>query len=342
MKQDMVELDGSIGGGQVLRSALSLSMLTGRTLQIENIRARRSRPGLLRQHLTAVLAAAQVCGASVSGAELGSQRLRFEPGIVRGGDYRFAIGTAGSCTLVLQTLLPALLQASEPSRVTISGGTHNPMAPPSDFIERAWLPQLRRMGAGVELNLLRHGFVPAGGGELEVHIKPSMLKPLHLADRGRLLESRAIALIAGLARQVAERELLHAGTSLDIGPEARHCVVLADERGPGNVLMLEFACEQVTELFSVFGQSRVRAEVVAQGGVDQARYWLGSPAAVGEHLADQLLLPMAIAGAGSFTTPSMTEHLQSNISVIERFLPVRFDCQLQAENLLRVECKSIV
>lgn len=341
MKQDMVELDGSIGGGQVLRSALSLSMLTGRTLQIENIRARRSRPGLLRQHLTAVLAAAQVCGASVSGAELGSQRLRFEPGIVRGGDYRFAIGTAGSCTLVLQTLLPALLQASEPSRVTISGGTHNPLAPPSDFIERAWLPLLRRMGADVELNLLRHGFVPAGGGELEVHIKPSMLKPLHLADRGRLLESRAIALIAGLARQVAERELLHAGTSLDIASEARHCVVLADERGPGNVLMLEFACEQLTELFCAFGQSRMRAEVVAQDAVEQARHWLGSPAAVGEHLADQLLLPMAIAGAGSFTTPSMTEHLQSNISVIERFLAVRFDCQLQAENLLRVECQSL-
>ncbi|UXZ94187.1 RNA 3'-terminal phosphate cyclase [Pseudomonas phytophila] len=341
MKQDMIELDGSIGGGQVLRSALSLSMLTGRTLQIENIRARRSRPGLLRQHLTAVLAAAQVCGASVSGAELGSQRLRFEPGVVHGGDYRFAIGTAGSCTLVLQTLLPALLQASEPSRVTISGGTHNPLAPPSDFIERAWLPQLRRMGADVELNLLRHGFVPAGGGELEVHIKPSMLKPLHLADRGRLLESRAIALIAGLARQVAERELLHAGTSLDIASEARHCVVLADERGPGNVLMLEFACEQVTELFSAFGQSRLRAEVVAQGAVEQARHWLGSPAAVGEHLADQLLLPMAIAGAGSFTTPSMTEHLQSNISVIERFLPVRFGCQQQAENLLRVECHSL-
>lgn len=342
MKQDMVELDGSIGGGQVLRSALSLSMLTGRTLQIENIRARRSRPGLLRQHLTAVLAAAQVCGANVSGAELGSQRLRFEPGVVRGGDYRFVIGTAGSCTLVLQTLLPALLLASEPSRVTICGGTHNPLAPPSDFIERAWLPQLQRMGADIELRLLRHGFVPAGGGELEALVQPSTLMPLHLADRGILLEARAIALIAGLDRQVAERELLHAGQSLDIAAQARHCVMLAEDCGPGNVLMLEFACEQVTELFSAFGQSRMRAEVVAQRAVELARQWLGSPAAVGEHLADQLLLPMAMAGGGSFTTPSMTEHLQSNIAVIERFLPVRIDCQQQAENLLRVQCQSIV
>lgn len=342
MKQDRVELDGSIGGGQVLRSALSLSMLTGRTLQIENIRARRSRPGLLRQHLTAVLAAAHVCGATVSGAELGSQRLRFEPGVVRGGDYRFAIGTAGSCTLVLQTLLPALLLASEPSKVTISGGTHNPLAPPSDFIERAWLPQLRHMGADVELKLLRHGFVPAGGGELEARIQPSTLVSLDLTDRGALLEARVIALIAGLDRQVAERELLHAGQSLDIASEAQHCVVLADDCGPGNVLLLEFVCEQVTELFSAFGQSRMRAEVVAQNAVEQARHWLSSPAAVGEHLADQLLLPMAIAGAGSFTTPSMTEHLQSNIAVIERFLPVRFDCQLQAEKLLRVRCRSLV
>lgn len=133
MKQDVIELDGAIGGGQVLRSGLSLSMVTGQTLQIKNIRAKRSRPGLMRQHLTAVLAAAEVCGAKVQGAELGSQSLLFEPGPIQGGEYRFAIGTAGSCTLVLQTLLPALLRAPTASHVTISGGTHNPLAPPVDF-----------------------------------------------------------------------------------------------------------------------------------------------------------------------------------------------------------------
>lgn len=341
MKQDVIELDGAMGGGQVLRSALSLSMLTGRTFQIENIRARRSRPGLLRQHLTAVLAAAQICGASVSGAELGSRCLRFEPGLVRGGDYSFAIGTAGSCTLVLQTLLPALLQASEPSRMTISGGTHNPLAPPVDFIERAWLPQLRRMGARIELKLLRHGFAPAGGGEIQICIQPSALMPLHVVDRGALLDTRAIALIAGLDRHVAERELLHAGATLEIASGAQHCVVLADDRGPGNVLLLEFACENVTELFSAFGQSRMPAEAVAQSAVEQARIWLKSSAAVAAHLADQLLLPMAIAGAGSFTTQCMTDHLHSNIAVIERFLPVRIHCQQQAENRLLVECHAI-
>ena len=133
MKQDVIELDGAIGGGQVLRSGVSLSMVTGRTLLIRNIRAKRSRPGLMRQHLTAVLAAAEVCSARVEGAELGSQTLLFAPGPIQGGDYRFVIGTAGSCTLVLQTLLPALLRATAASRVTICGGTHNPLAPPVDF-----------------------------------------------------------------------------------------------------------------------------------------------------------------------------------------------------------------
>lgn len=198
MKQDVIELDGAIGGGQVLRSGVSLSMVTGRTLLIRNIRARRSRPGLMRQHLTAVLAAAQVCGARVEGAELGSQTLRFAPGPIQGGDYRFAIGTAGSCTLVLQALLPALLRAPGASRVTLCGGTHNPLAPPVDFLQRAWLPLLRRMGARVELTLLRHGFVPAGGGELQAFIQPGELAPLHLMQCGTLLQARATTLSAGL------------------------------------------------------------------------------------------------------------------------------------------------
>ena len=138
MNKDMLELDGAIGGGQVLRTALSLSMITGTPFRITNIRAKRSRPGLLRQHLTAVLAAAEISGADTEGAEMHATSLVFRPGTIRGGDYRFAIGSAGSCTLVLQTILPALLQAAEPSRVQISGGTHNPAAPPFDFLERAW------------------------------------------------------------------------------------------------------------------------------------------------------------------------------------------------------------
>ncbi|WP_119736101.1 RNA 3'-terminal phosphate cyclase [Pseudomonas sp. Larv2_ips] len=341
MKQDVIELDGAIGGGQVLRSGLSLAMVTGLTLRIKNIRARRSRPGLMRQHLTAVLAAAHVCGATVQGAELGSQNLLFEPGPIQGGEYRFAIGTAGSCTLVLQTLLPALLRAPTTSRVTISGGTHNPLAPPVDFLQRAWLPLLRRMGARVELNLIRYGFVPAGGGEVEAFIQPSDLQALQLMQCGKLLEKRAIVLNAGLADQVSEREFKRVRQRLGFTQAQLFPIDIDPQQGPGNVLMLEYVHAQVTEVFSAFGMTTVRAEAVADEAINQAMEWQGTDTAVGEHLADQLLLPMALAGGGRFTTPHMSEHLHSNTTVIQRFLPVVIESRVREEGGLLVECRRV-
>lgn len=340
MKQDVIELDGAIGGGQILRSGLSLSMVTGLTLHIKNIRAKRSRPGLMRQHLTAVLAAAEVCGARVEGAELGAQTLRFEPGPICGGEYRFSIGTAGSCTLVLQTVLPALLRAPTASRVTICGGTHNPLAPPVDFLQRAWLPLLRRMGARVELSLNRYGFVPAGGGELEAFIQPCELVPLQLMQRGKLLEARAIALNAGLPTQVSEREFKRVRQRLSFNHTQLFPVEIDPRQGPGNVLMLEYVHEHVTEVFSAFGMAKVRAETVADQAIDQAVEWRGTNTAVGEHLADQLLLPMALAGGGSFTTPHMSDHLHSNMRVIQRFLPVFIESHVLEEGGLKVECRA--
>ena len=340
MKQDVIELDGAIGGGQVLRSALSLSMVTGQAFRIERIRARRSRPGLLRQHLTAVMAAAQVCGAKIQGAELGSQTLSFEPGPIRGGDYRFAIGTAGSSTLVLQTLLPALLLAPQASRVRISGGTHNPLAPPTDFLCRSWLPLLRRMGAEVELTLLRHGFVPAGGGEIDVRVQPSKLSALHLCERGLPLSQQAFALTARLAPSVGFRELERVAQRLNMASAELNAVIVDPACGPGNVLLLEYAFEHVTEVFSAFGQASLRSEKVADAAIDQATDWLHSGAAVAEHLADQLLLPMVLAGGGSFTTPKMTEHLHSNISVIKRFVPIHIQCQEEGADRLKVEVRA--
>ncbi|GAB7533384.1 RNA 3'-terminal phosphate cyclase [Pseudomonas sp. 3A(2025)] len=338
---DVIELDGSIGGGQVLRSALSLSMVTGQALQITNIRASRSRPGLLRQHLTCVLAAAELCGATVEGAQMHSQCISFKPGPIRGGDYRFSIGTAGSCSLVLQTLLPSLLHAPEPSRVSVSGGTHNPLAPPADFLQRVFLPPLQRMGARVELQLLRHGFVPAGGGELLALVEPSALQPLHLCERGARLSRRATAVLAGVPGHVAERELSRIAKRLNLQPEELHWQVLDPECGPGNALMLEVVCEHLSELFIAFGHSGLRAERVADYLADAARPWLASTAAVAEHLADQLLLPMALAGAGSFTTTHVSEHLQSNISVIERFLPVSIECRQQEERVWKVSVSGV-
>lgn len=340
MQQDVIELDGAIGGGQVLRSGLSLSMVTGRTLSIKNIRARRSRPGLMRQHLTAVLAAAQVCGAKVHGAQLGSQALVFAPGSIQGGDYRFAIGTAGSCTLVLQTVLPALLRAPMASRVTICGGTHNPLAPPVDFLQRAWLPLLRGMGARIELNLNRYGFVPAGGGELEAFIQPGVLSPLQLVQRGNLLESRAITLNAGLPAQVGERQFKRVRQRLAF--DAAQCLPVEIDplQGPGNVLMLEYVHAHVTEVFSAFGLANLRAETVADQAIDQAMAWQATDTAVGEHLADQLLLPMALAGGGCFTTSHMSDHLRSNMRVIQRFLPVVIDSHVREEGGLLIECRA--
>src|SRR5688572_7099138 len=164
----MIRIDGSVGegGGQILRTALSLSLATGTPFQIENIRAGRKNAGLLRQHLTAVLAAAEIGSAETAGASLGSTALTFTPKSVRGGEFRFAVGTAGSATLVFQTILPALLLAGTPSRVEIEGGTHNMAAPPFDFLKRTFLPVLRRMGANISLELKRYGFYPAGGGRL--------------------------------------------------------------------------------------------------------------------------------------------------------------------------------
>ncbi len=340
MNKEFLELNGAIGGGQVLRSALSLSMVSGRPFRIVNIRAQRSRPGLLRQHLTAVLAAAEICGAEVEGAQLGSMALSFKPGAIKAGDYSFSIGTAGSCTLVLQTLLPALLRASDNSRLLISGGTHNPAAPPSDFLQHAWLPLLRRMGAQLELTLLRHGFAPAGGGQLELHVQPGQLQPLHLEERGAVLDQQARCLLAGVPGHVGARELERLAKRLKLPEEALHFVHLPQEHGPGNTLLLEVRCEQLSEVFAAFGQPRVRAEKVADQVTEQARDWLGSGTAVAEHLADQLLLPMALAGGGSFTTPRRTAHLDSNIQVIEAFMPIRIHCEPLGPQCLRVSVQA--
>lgn len=189
----VISIDGSHGegGGQILRTALSLSAVTGKPFAIENIRARRSKPGLMRQHLTAVKAAAAICGAKADGAEVGSTRLRFEPGSLKAGEYAFNIGSAGSTSLVLQTVLPPLALADGASRVTLQGGTHNTGAPPFEFLDRAFLPLIRRIGFNADVELRRFGFYPAGGGEVRVEIQaPSTLEPLVIDERGAALSKR--------------------------------------------------------------------------------------------------------------------------------------------------------
>ena len=327
----MIDLDGSTGegGGQILRSALALSLCTGQPMRIQHIRAKRPKPGLMRQHRTCVLAAAAVCGAQVQGDELGSQTLVFTPGAVRAGDYAFSVGTAGSCTLVLQTVLPALMRARGPSHITLGGGTHNAMAPPFHCLERSFAPLLRRLGVGLDLTLRRHGFYPAGGGEMLATITPGPLQPFDVLERGAWQDSYAECLIAALPRSVATRELAVLGQALGWAEAQLRTPVVRQNEGPGNALMATLAHAHVCEVLTSFGDKSISAEQVAQRLVQQVRAYQASDGALGEHMADQWMLPLALAVADSgvaagFTCTEITEHARTNIGVIETFLPVRF------------------
>jgi RNA 3'-terminal phosphate cyclase (ATP) len=335
----MIEIDGSQGegGGQVLRTALSLSLCTGQAVRMHSIRARRSKPGLMRQHLTAVNAAARIGAAEVEGAELGSQQLTFRPQAIGVADYEFDVGTAGSTTLVLQTLLPPLLTAARPCTLTLRGGTHNPLAPPFEFLALAFLPLLARMGTRVTATLERCGFFPAGGGEFRVRIEPAPRTSLVLEDRGALRAMRAEAIVANLPLDIARRELAVVKAGLTLPETALSAIDDRPASGPGNVLLIVQEYEHVTEVFAGFGERGVRAEQVAQHAVDEALRFAHSEAAVGEHLADQLLLPIALSGAGSFTTLDPSGHSRTSMEVIQRFLPVRFDLERHARDLWRVE-----
>lgn len=321
----MLVIDGSIGegGGQVLRTSLALAVATGQPFRIHSIRARRSKPGLLHQHLAAVRAAAAVGGATVHGDALGSSSLAFAPGRVVPGRHEFAVGTAGSATLVLQAILPALLLAPVASTITVAGGTHNPHAPPFDFLARTFLPLLCRLGPRVEARLESHGFFPAGGGRITVEVGPAdRLAPLDLPARGAVRARRARVLVAGLPSSIAGRELATVG----IHPGWEDAERIAREvpaRGPGNVLLLEIECEHLTLVVTGFGERGLRAEAVATQALAAVDRWLESEAAVDEHAADQLLVPLALAG-GSFTAPApLSRHAMTNLEVVRRFVDVQ-------------------
>lgn len=321
----MLEIDGSEGegGGQILRTSLGLSLVTGTPFRLHSIRARRDNPGLQRQHLAAVRAAADVGHADVKGAAIGSGVIVFKPAHVDPGSYVFFVGSAGSATLVLQTVLPALVTAPSRSTIVLEGGTHNPWAPPFDFLEKAFLPLLVRAGPAIDLKLARRGFYPAGGGRLEATIDPvPKLAPLDLSERGEVRAIRATAVVASLPRHVAERELKRVGERLDrVQPRV---VEDRDARGPGNALTIEIECAHATEVFTAVGRKGLPAEQVADAACDEARAWLDSGVPVGGHLADQLLLPLALAGGGSFVTTEPTGHTRTNMEVIGRFLGTRF------------------
>ena len=339
--QQRIEIDGSQGegGGQILRTALALSLITGQAFNLVNIRAKRPKPGLMRQHLACVQAAVAVGGGAAhcqavdaegNAVQLGATELTFSPGAVCGGDYEFAVGSAGSCMLVLQTVLWPLVMAQQPSKLILRGGTHNPMAPSATF-----LSQMARnfSGAGPELYTLklnRHGFYPAGGGEVEVSIHPPSngLAEINIVQRGALVSAWAECLHAGLPKGVARRELDVLGRALGWEEHQLRDRSLRSNEGPGNALQVILQFEHIAEVITAFGEKSVRAEDVARSVLREVQAYLGNQAPVGEHLADQLMVPMALAcmqgTTGQYLAVAISEHSRTNARVIEQFLPVSF------------------
>ncbi len=322
----MIVIDGSMGegGGQVLRSSLSLSAVTGQPVRLERIRAGRAKPGLMRQHLTAVLAAQAVCGAEVEGASLGSQTLTFKPGQPKAGAHRFAIGSAGSASLVLQTVAPVLLSLKAPSTVRVEGGTHNDKAPPFEFLEQTWLPVLQGMGADMLLQLERAGLYPTGGGILTARFSGGQrLAPLSLLDRGPLQERCAFSRSANLDGAVGsrQRQLLIECLGYDVH-EVR-IQNFENVQGTGNLCQVIMNFGGHREVFTQFGERGRPSEDLVKALRDESEAYLASDAPVGEHLADQLLLPLALHQGGAFRTSVWSSHSRTNAEVIQRFLGSR-------------------
>jgi RNA 3'-terminal phosphate cyclase (ATP) len=318
----MITIDGSEGegGGQVLRNACALSLITGQPFRIFNIRGKRAKPGLMRQHYTAIDAACRISGSQCDGLSIGSTEITFRPEQAIAGDYHFAVGTAGSTALVLQTILMPLIFADGPSRLVIEGGTHTMAAPPFEFLERCFLPIINRMGPKVTARLIRHGFFPRGGGRVEVEIDPAPLRRIECMDRGALVTRTATAFIAGLPGEIAVREIAEAKKRLPDWPEDAFAIrELPEDQGPGNILLVEAMYEHTTEITSGFGRVGLSSEALAKETAQRMAGFMATNAFAGPYLADQLLLPFALAGGGAFTTVKPSLHARTAADIIARF-----------------------
>lgn len=330
----MIIIDGSEGegGGQVVRNSCALAIATGTPFRVTNVRAKRSKPGLMRQHVTAIEAAAVISQAEVRGLAVGSSQIEFHPGKVVPGDYHFAVGTAGSTGLVLQTVLMPLVMADAPSRLVLEGGTHNMLAPPFDFIERSFLPIINRMGPKVSARLLRHGFYPRGGGRIEVEIEPAPLRAIECTERGAPTCERGRVLFASLPEEVAQRLMARAQRDLpEWSPLAIDIHQLSADEGPGIILMVEAGYDSVTEIVSAFGQLGVSAERLGKAAASRIRGYQATAAFAGPYLADQLVLPFSLAGGGRFTTVKPSQHLRTAIVIASQFTGRSITLSQQAE-----------
>jgi len=326
----MIEIDGSLGegGGQLLRTSLTLAAITGQPFRMTRVRARRRPPGLKAQHRKAVEAIVAICGARVEGTELGSQTLLFEPGPIAPGEFSLDIGTAGATSLVLQTILPPLSFASAASYVDLRGGTHVRWSPCFDYLKLHWLAFMRKIGFEADIEMARAGFYPAGGGLIRAAIRPTRrLRPILLMERGPMRSIRGISGVARLDPRIAERQRDEAVRRL-VGqaPAIELEVVHLASSSPGTLLLLRAEFENSAACFFSLGERGKPAERVADEAVDQLLEFLASGGAVDSYLADQLVLPLALApGESAVAVSPLTGHLTTNAEIVRRFLPVRIE-----------------
>lgn len=339
-----VWIDGAFGegGGQIIRTSVSLAALTGQAVEIAHIRARRSRPGLQAQHLTAVRAAAALCNATLHGDELGSSFLRFEPGALVSRDH-FDIdvasarggASAGATGLVAQTLLvPMGFLPNEGTTARIQGGTHVPMAPPADYIEAVYAPMLRRLGMEAHLSVSRAGFYPKGGGEIALEVRNGRPNTsLDCTERGRLKRLRVFVITSQLPEHVAARGKETAlkglsGYGVEIATETREL----PSHGAGAAVVIVAECEQGMGGWTGLGERGKPMERVAEEAVRDFKNWFATGAGVDAHLADQLALPCALLPAESrWTTPEITDHLRTVLWAAQQFLPIEYALEPRAD-----------
>jgi RNA 3'-terminal phosphate cyclase (ATP) len=321
-----VRIDGSHGegGGQVVRTALALSAVLGRPVEIANIRAGRRNPGLQAQHLTGVRALAEICRAGVRGAAPGSTELRFDPGPLQGGSYRFHVGTAGAISLVLQTILVPLAYAAGEASVGIAGGTHVPWSPPIHHVTEVLGPALAEFGLASSVELLAWGFYPRGGGEVRCRSRPAAgLRGWRAEARGSLRRAYGWSVVANLPRDIAARQRRRARQLLaDRLADPAIEVLEVAAASPGTALILIVEGERARAGFSALGEKGKPAERVAEEACAPLLAFAESEAACDPHLADQLVLPAALAvGESAYSTSAVTSHLLTSAWVVNQFLP---------------------
>mgnify|MGYP001571370107 FL=1 len=325
----MITIDGSHGegGGQLVRMACALAALTGRPIRLVNVRARRAPPGLAPQHLAAVQAVAQLCNAETEGLALRTQEFTFRPGPIRGGDYRFDVGTAGSITLVLQAVLPVALAAPAASTFHIIGGTDVKAAPPFDYFRYVFLPLLQRIGLDVRVTLVRRGYYPRGGGEVEVTVQPGTPSPLTLDAPGALQELGGSVHVANLPAHIVERMQYTATQVLAEHGNARiqtQRLGHAEAIGAGGAIVLWARTANTLLGGSEVAQRGIPAERIAEHAAHALREELRAGVTLDLHAADQLLIYLALAGRPAhFTARAYSSHTQTTAWLIEQFLPVR-------------------